>query len=516
MKKFLTFVVALVMTIPMMAIGRNDGSTKANAIDFDWEAPMTHTSGTKWYRVDLAPLYEEETPALNLFLANKDAFNETHTSLKATVAGQTDEKSFNIGPKQQRVWSANATMLVRLKQKEIYLTLTSDGPVLMSARVFEAQDLDETCKDALSFSWTTGITKPAGVPVWYKVNIKDAKANTGQDVCVVVTNNGTKKLTLVAGQSLDCPSSGVTKRTIELAAGQTLRDTVPNNMLTGVAFDELYVSLENDQPITVTAEYANRPHDPVLPADLSGLKYEEKIVPDTSLHTVDVTTLSAGVTYYFKYDVAKLNALKKYEPEFTFRNLGTTQATIDRKMAFEVPAYSAQGNTLVLDGNEESIEVLTKNTLLGLDNQYIYVKITPDQDIQLISRFKHLREGKACKTNIDFDWVNGHTQAANTKLWYAIDVADARDNIEDILVHVENLGNAKASLDASVAFSCPYIDLQEMHHTLAAGATEVRTLGYSTYAMMTDTIWIGVETNQSIRFWATTKPTKAWRRYRMV
>ncbi len=510
MKKFLTFVVALVMTIPMMAIGRNDGSTKANAIEFSLDSvtPMLHDGGTKWYRVDLGPLYEEETPALNLFLANKDAFQSVETKLKATVAGQTDEKSFTIGPKQQKVWSANATMLVRLKQKEIYLTLTASGPVLISARVFEAQDLDETCKDALSFNWTTGITKPAGVPVWYKVNIKDAKANTSQDVCVVVTNNGTKKLTLVAGQSLDCPSSGVTKRTIELAAGQTLRDTVPNTMLAGVAFDELYVSLENDQPITVTAEYANRPLVPVMPADVAGLVYDEKIVPDTSLHTTDVITLTAGQTYYFKYDVAKLNALKKYEPEFTFRNLGTAQATIERKMAFEVPAFSAQGNTLVLEGKEESIEVLTKNTLLGLDNAYIYVKITSDQDIQLISRFKHLREGKACKTNIDFDWVNGHTQAANTKLWYAIDVADARDNIQDILVHVENLGNAKASLDASVAFSCPYIDLQEMHHTLAAGATEVRTLGYSTYAMMTDTIWIGVETNQNIKFWATTKPTQ--------
>jgi hypothetical protein len=510
MKKFLTLVVALAMVIPAMAIGRNDGSTKANAIDFDWEAPMTHPGGpdAKWYRVDLAPLYEEETPALNLFLANKDAFNDAHTSLKATVAGQTEEKSFTIGPKQQKVWSANATMLVRLKQKEIYLTLKSDGSVLLSARVFEAQDLDETCKDALNFSWATGITKPAGVPVWYKVNIKDAKANTDQDVCVVVTNNGTKKLTLIAGQSLDCPSSGVTRRTIELAAGQTLRDTIPNNMLTGVAFDELYVSLENDQPITVTAEYANRPLDPVLPADPTGLVYTEKIVPDTSLHTSDVITLTAGQTYYFKYDVSKLNALKKYEPEFTFRNIGTAQATIERKMAFEVPAFSAQGNTLVLDANDESIEVLTKNTLIGLDASFIYVKITSDQDIQLISRFKHLREGKACKTNIDFDWVNGHTQSASTKLWYAIDVADARDNIEDIIVHVQNLGSKTASLDASVAFSCPYIDLQEMHHNIAAGTTEVRTLGYSTYAMMTDTIWIGVETNQDIKFWATTKPAQ--------
>lgn len=508
MKKFLTFVVALVMTIPMMAIGRNDGSTKANAIDFDWEAPMTHTSSTKWYRVDLAPLYEEETPALNLFLANKDAFNETHTSLKATVAGQTEEKSFTIGPKQQRVWSANAAMLVRLRQKEIYLTLTSDGPVMMSARVFEAEDLDETCKDALSFSWTSGITKPAGVPVWYKINIKDAKANTAQDVCVVVTNNGTKKLTLIAGQSLDCPSSGVTRRTIELEAGQTLRDTIPNNMISGVAFDELYVSLENDQPITVTAEYANRPLIPVLPADPTGLVYTEVIVPDTSLHTTDVRTLTAGVTYYFKYDVAKLNALKKYEPEFTFRNIGTTQATIERKMAFEVPAYSAQGNTLVLEGNEESIEVITKNTLIGLDNPYIYVKITPDQDIQLISRFKHLREGKACRTNIDFNWVEGHTQGANTRLWYAVDVAEARDNIEDIVVHVENLGSKTATVDASLAFSCPYIDLQEVSHKIAAGKEEVRTIGYSTYGMMTDTVWIGVETNQNIKFWATTKPAQ--------
>jgi len=507
MKKFLTLVAALVMTISMMAIGRNDGSTKANAIDFDWEAPMAHSGGTKWYVVNLDPLYEEETPALNLFLANKDAFNETHTSLKATVAGQTEEKSFTIGPKQQRVWSANATMLVRLKQKEIYLTLTSDGPVMMSARVFEAEDLDETCKDALPLSWTTGITKPAGVPVWYKVNIKDAKANTAQDVCVVVTNNGTKKLTLVAGQSLDCPSSGVTKRTIELEAGQTLRDTVPNTMLAGVAFDELYVSLENDQPISVRVEYADRPLIPVMPADLAG-KYTEKIVPDTSLHTTDVTTLTAGVTYYFKYDVSKLNALKKYEPEFTFRNLGTAQANIVRKMAFEVPAFSAQGNTLVLNGNDESIEVIAKNTLIGLEASYIYVMITSDQDIQLISRFKHLREGKACKTNIDFDWVNGHTQSAQTKLWYAVNVADARDNIEDIVVHVQNLGSKSATVNASLAFSCPYIDLQELSHKIAAGATEVRTLGYSSYAMMTDTVWIGLETNQDIKFWATTKPAK--------
>ena len=515
MKKFLTLVVALVMVIPMMAVGRNDGSTKANAINFSWDSVMTHSGGTKWYHVDLAPLYEEESPALNLFLANKDAFNDANTSLKATVAGQTDEKSFTIHPKQQRVWSANATMLIRLKQKEIYLTLTSDREVKMSARVFEAQDLDETCKDALNFSWTSGITKPAGVPVWYKVSIKEAKANTAQDVCVVVTNNGSKKLTLFAGQSLDCPSSGVTKRTLEIAAGQTLRDTIPNSMLNGVAFDELYVSLENDQPITVTAEYANRPPDPVMPGDTGITPYTEKVLPierfatDTMMYKRDTMLLLAGQEYLLKYDVKKLNALKKYEPEFTFRNTGAVAASVERKMSFTIPAYVAQGNTLELAAGEESIEVLKKNTLLGLDNDTIYVKIKTNQNIQLISRFKHLREGKACKTNIDYNWAEGNRQDAKTTQWYAIDLSVAKATVQDVIVHVENQNaSAAAHVTASLAFSCPYIDVQELSRTIAAGDTAHRRVPYSTYAMMTDTVWMGIETDQNIKFWATLAPAE--------
>ena len=37
MKKFFLLTMASMMTVFAMAIGRNDGSTKANAIDFDWD-----------------------------------------------------------------------------------------------------------------------------------------------------------------------------------------------------------------------------------------------------------------------------------------------------------------------------------------------------------------------------------------------------------------------------------------------------------------------------------------------
>ena len=143
----------------------------------------------------------------------------------------------------------------------------------------------------------------------------------------------------------------------------------------------------------------------------------------------------------------------------------------------------------MLDGLDESVH-------------YIYLLTETDQDVHFYGRFKHVREGKACKTNIDFNWAEGHTQEARTTQWYAIDVADARDNIQDIVVHVLNQGTASAKVTAAMAFSCPYIDLQEITRTIAADGKAVsRTLGYSSYAMMSDTVWIGITTSQDIKFW---------------
>ena len=90
MKKFFLCTLASLMTVFAMAIGDNSGKTKPNAKEFDWDKGVTHPGGELWYRVDLAPLYEEEDPSLTLYLTNPS--NEVGTSvdvsMKATVAGQ--------------------------------------------------------------------------------------------------------------------------------------------------------------------------------------------------------------------------------------------------------------------------------------------------------------------------------------------------------------------------------------------------------------------------------------------
>lgn len=495
MKRFTLLSVAVMMALSMMAIGNNSGSTKANAIDFDWETGNVHEGGTKWYRVDLAPLYDEVDPTLSLYLTNPSRDYSVDVNMKATVAGEVEERSYTIAPHQHKSWAANASLLVRMKQKEVYLTLNSTGKILLSAKVFDTADLDETCKDARTLNWATAATQTAGYAAWWKIDLSPVKTAANKDAKITITNKGAKQLTLIAGQSLDCPSSGTTTRTFTLAAGQTMYDTVPRSMITSVMSDELYVSFENNQPIEFKVELIDQPAQPAI--DNCANAIDAKVT--------DAFVITAG-THLYRFKVAEMNAEKKYEPEFTYRNEGAAPLQLTTKMAFECPAYGATTTNYTIAPSDEEIVVYKKNMLEGLTGvEYIYLQVTANQDVKFYGRMKHVREGKACKTNIDFDWVAGHRQAARTTQWYAIDVKEAKQNVKDIIVNIENEGAATATLTASVAFSCPYIDLQEVTRSVAAGSSVSRKISYSTYAMMSDTIWVGLETNQPVRLWAQTE-----------
>ena len=498
MKKFLTLVVALVMVIPMMAIGRNDGSTKANAIDFDWDNGIEHVSGTKWYRVDLAPLYEEENPSLTLYLTNPSNVvgSSVDVSMQATVAGQSESKDYTIAARQYKTYTANASMLVRMKQTEIYLTLTSTGRIKLSAKVFEAADLDETCRDARLLRWDADSVQNPMYSAWWKVSLKPIKDATNYDAQVTITNTGSKTVNLKVGQSLDCPSSGVTTREYTLAVGEAIVKKIPREMITSVQPDELYFGLENvESQVTIRVEKVLQPPTPVIPD--AGIVW-------TDLHVTDTIEPMGAGTHYYRLSVAEMNSQSKYEPEFTYRNAGTANAKVTVKMAFDVPAYSTSDVEYNLAPGEEEIVVYKKNMLEGMEGvDYIYLLTEVTGDVNFYGRFKHVREGKACKTNIDFNWDAGHTQDARTTQWYAIDLTAAKAATKDVIVYVKDENaTASATVKASMAFSCPYIDLQEVTRTVGAGQTIHRRMAYSTYAMMSDTVWIGLETNQNIKFWA--------------
>lgn len=477
-----------------------DGSTKADAIDFCWEEGHDQVgSGTYWYHVDLSPLYKEEVPTLTFCLQNPTLMDTVEVKMKATVAGQVVERQYTILPGQTKSQSGNASVLLKAKQTDVFVALTTkakdeNARIHFSARLYDAVDLDEACEKAVPFDWKNGFTQKKGAIQWVKIDLKDAKkaavADPVSDVKITITNQGTGELKLRAAQSLDCPSSGLTKHTYTVAAGAQVVTTIPANMIKMVSEDELYVTFDNSQPIKVEAELVPRA------ADAKPL-FDFGTVTVDSLPVVTNQTIAAGKHYYF-INVAQMNDSLKYEPEFTFLGLDEA-AVIDRRMSFEKQVWAWQGNVLNLAANEEIVEVIKKNVVQGINAEYIYLYIENDKPFQLIGRYKHVREGKACKTNIDFDWVNGHLQEGKTTQWYAIDVQAAKAEAKDIKVTIENVGYDKATVKGSLAFSCPYIDLQEITRTIAVGKSISTKVGYATYAMMSETIYVGAETDQDIR-----------------
>lgn len=507
MKKLFLLTMAALMTIFTVAAEEPDGSTSANPKEFDWDKGVTYDQPNKWvwYRVDLAPLYEEDNPSLTLYMTNPSnaVGTSVDVSMNAEVAGQKESKDYTIAARQFKTYTANASALVHLKQTEILIQLKATGIVKLSARVVETADLDESCKDARELKWDTPTQQDPTYSAWWKVDLRPIKEASDQDAKITITNVGTKKVNLKIGQSLDCPSTGLTKRLYELAPGEVFIDTVPRAMITGVQPNELYFGVENvESPVSIKVEKVTQPANPVIPVTIS----------PTDLHVESSTHMDAGEMKLYRLDVKEMRDTAKYEPEFTYRNVGSVPVKVTVKMAFQLPAYGTSNTEFELAPGQEEVVVYKKNMLTGLgdDVTNIYLLTTVQGDsIRINGRFKHVREGKACKTNIDFDWTNGHSQEARTTQWYAVDITEARDNQQDIMVYVQNDGDAAAKLKAMLAFNCPYIDLQEVSRTIAAKTTPVsRKIPHSMFAMLSDVVWFGIETDQDIHFWATTVPAE--------
>ena len=489
-KLYLLIVAAMLCCLPAMAIGKGDGSTKANAIEFDWENGNVQggSASAVWYRVSLDPIYEEETPTLAIFLTNLTD-NTANVHIQGTLAGQTEKRDYTLSGKEYRVWTVAGGMLIRMKQTEVYLCLTTDQRIAITSKVYAASDIDDACLNATEFNWTAGVSQTAE-SVWYKVDLRAAKAATGKEITVLVSNTGSAAATVTGGVSFDCPSTGLTSRGAYLAAGQRYIKTIGRSILDMLSADEVYVRVDSKQPVRIEAQLvdADVPATPVF----EGTGAVEAVLNTTY-------KIGAG-EYIYKIRLASLRQ-KGMVPELMVINRGAAKATVKAEVAFVAKPYSVTARTMQLDADASATKTIEPNMLDGLSAEYVYVRLTTDQPLSFSGRLRRLHEGEACKTSMDFVWNTEHRQSANTTVWYAVDIKSAKADKKDILLHIKNLGGKKASLKASMAFECPYSDLQTISRTLAAQTQRDKTISWNTFGMMaSDIVYVGVETDQNIVF----------------
>lgn len=150
MKKVHIILALLIIATPIFALGRNDGSSKAHSIDFDWDKVFVQEPGAFWYRVAVAPVFELQDPELLLTLTNLSTDSAT-LSLHATMDDNFVEMNYKMAGGDSRIRELETDMLAPHYQY-IYLTLTSDQKVSLSASLKDkaASDVQSPTMDAES------------------------------------------------------------------------------------------------------------------------------------------------------------------------------------------------------------------------------------------------------------------------------------------------------------------------------------------------------------------------------
>ncbi len=483
------------LILTMMPIMAAPGESLLEPKTFDWVYGNEQEAGTTvFYEVDLKQSGMVEGDNVLLYMNNLTDV-EAEVTVQAYLRNGTEltdgPTTKVLSPRRNAAMELSNTMISFLGEKKIvYVKLTANQKINFAAEPVEPGEKDLDCLSATAFNWA-GTTHNAGAH-WYKIDL----SGVADDEIVVLTlkNQGAATATLTGHVSMDCPSTGVMSRTLTIGAGDESIITLKRSYLNMVAADEVYVKLESDQKILFSAKT-----EKVAPEDLQ----PEITAPATAIEFALDTDypVAAGVETWYKVKVADLNVARQL-PEITIENEGTGDASIEGKLLYTSPSKDYVSGTLYVGKGDVYVKEVPRNFIEAAaeKSDVVYICIKPTEDITFSVRLKGRTEGTACLKAKPFDKAGTYQAGSADVTWYAIDItAEKADATNDLQITVENRSGATATVAAQIAFDCPCETTTDMTRTIGAGATTSKTLLYSMYAnLATDTIWVGVTTDQNI------------------
>ena len=495
------------MSVAMMAIGAGNGTSKANAIDFDWaNGHKPALSAGSWYRVSLSPLKAQANdPTLALYLTNlTDETAAVSVTVEASLLGQSSSSKFNynIAGKDYQLWSKKsftaAGRELSLKQmmdlglSEIYLQLTANKEIALSAKVYETEDIvDDACSKAKDFDWT-GVSVPAGEQ-WYRLNLTEVKSQNKQ-LKFVVANNGVSAANVAFDMSLDCPASAVIEKDWVIAAGAEQKDELGRVFLDVMNEDYVFVKLTTNQPLTLSVEEEVVVVDPDQFADFDCASAPE-LVFDEEMN------LTAG-KHVYKVRRAELIAERDFDTEFHVTNNTDAAANLAVEVAFACPVKSVVTQNLVINAHESIMKLVKGDMLKAVNSEWVYIRFVADQDL---TATVGMRNVSPCVNALPFDWNVGAALNAGESQWYDMDITSLKQNKQHVRLSFTNHSDAIALVNVEVALDCNGTILP-ITLPIPAGLTMSQVIDYQLLARSPlNRIYVGVSTDSHIELAASTK-----------
>ena len=505
MKKLILFLIAATMTLTGFAAGTGDGSSRANAIEFDWTNGHTQAAGTvSWYVVRFGDrLTEVDDPNIALYLTNMSS-SLAELDVTAVLANEEESRNYTVAGNATRIWNTSASMLVKMGYTEMFVKLKTNQQVFFTINLYEGTFADEACLKATDYKpycdgKTYNLTKGTR---WYSIDL-NALREANQGLEITYSANATSRI--VSMISTDCPSTGLSGLKGSVPAKRTRVHEISPALIQSMTESTLYLKVENSRDVSFTVKTIQG-----LTEDVTFNNITEVTLP-TDVYTIG----KEGKTFVITRE--ELLKGKKQEPQLTLNNEDNTTnpAYVKVEIAFNSEKVDELKTKNVIEKNDTVIAGesgymdFARNMIESLNAEnckYVYVRITPNQSIKASARLKHLREGNACAAAQSVNWneviyQDVEVDEENSTVWYAINVKEPKENKQDLTIVVTNRGDASADVLAELAFECPYVDLQTVSRKIEAGKSVSKKINYSSVAMLgaADVIYVGVTTTQPIK-----------------
>ena len=507
MKKILLSTIALMMSVAMMAVGLGDGSSKANALDFDWATDNVHdATEALWYNVSLAPVNAAKEPAVVLYLTNLTD-EEATVDVTVSIASAQRTVTYTIAARDYYRLDIPVDQYREfITLDEISLMIKSNVKLSLGAKVYE---FDEYVKEAIANSepidWNSGVQQDALSTKWYDVDITSLKTNK-EHLQVTFTNKASNQALVSAtfvfeGKHVSLP--------LPIPAGFTTTKVIDYQLLSKLParVSRIHVGVTTDSPLEVaTSTFSAIAADPT--------PCENAINP---VHG-QAYTHEAGATEWYKISMDLLKSQSATQSVYlanksdkkahvTIGLVPDCQYTTGTKVTLPLPAGFELG-ALAPNLLGRLVEELQRfeNTYGKLDAKDVYLEVHSDQALEFGLDVNNAITNPCLRTDlISFDWNNGVQVEADKAAWYDVDITTIKNDGKHVKLTFTNPTQSIVWVATVVSVNCPAELTVPMIVPVPAGMSVDHVIDYSIFAAAdVDHLYVGVKAEDVLKLTAET------------
>ena len=445
------------------------------AIPFDWTTGHTQEALTnQWYEVDITSVLENEQQ-IKLTLTNhsdQTAWVATLVSLDCPFhvamplafpipAGMSIDKWIDY------------SYFAATRLDHIYVGVTTDETISVKA---EAQSAvvspTADCINATEILCGSKYVHEGGT-AWYKVD-GALFADMGKLPKFQFSTVSGKKTNIKVGATVGCEYNIATRVSLPVPGDIEVALRVPRFIFKVlrefVDYDvnEFYIEVTTDEKIEFSIDAA-------IEEDLDAcLEAVDLVVTDSM--TID---LVANTDMWYKVDLSAVKDLNK-DVAVTVTNASEEAVDVEVEVSPTCPIVATVLKRFTAPASTTATTVLTADRINELLKEYpniiYYVRVRATGDLHIEVSEPEVVEKEACEEAIEYVWGQPTVVTADSDVWYAIDITEAKAEGKDLFVTVKNIDDIAAVVSAEILYDCPGVVQHSLTKTIGVGEALSTTL----------------------------------------